>query len=116
MKSENSKNDQNFAKKSIFGKVGFEDEILSGKKGRESVGRWFRVTVGSLFLSLTGSVSASNTPLLPRGTGGGRIEPAGPEPPPAHSLGRVGEDAMGRSGQWVFVFLSRSAINFVPFF
>lgn len=30
---------------------------------------------------------------------GGRIEPAGPEPPPAHSLGRVGEDDMGRSGK-----------------
>ena len=29
------------------------------------------------------------------------IEPAGPEPPPAHSLGRVGEDVMGRSGQLV---------------
>ena len=27
------------------------------------------------------------------------IEPAGPEPPPAHSLGRVGEDDMGRSGK-----------------
>ena len=32
---------------------------------------------------------------------GGRIEPAEPEPPPAHSIGRVGEDAMGRSGQFV---------------
>ena len=32
---------------------------------------------------------------------GGRIEPAEPEPPPAHSIGRVGEDAMGRSGQIV---------------
>ena len=32
---------------------------------------------------------------------GGRIEPAEPEPPPAHSLGRVGEDVMGRSGQLV---------------
>ena len=30
---------------------------------------------------------------------GGRIEPAEPEPPPAHSLGRVGEDDMGRSGK-----------------
>ena len=29
------------------------------------------------------------------------IEPAEPEPPPAHSIGRVGEDAMGRSGQFV---------------
>ena len=47
---------------------------------------------------------------------GGRIEPAGPEPPPAHSLGRVGEDAMGRSGQLVLVFFIRYAINFVPFF
>ena len=27
------------------------------------------------------------------------IEPAEPEPPPAHSLGRVGEDDMGRSGK-----------------
>ena len=32
---------------------------------------------------------------------GGRIEPAEPEPPPAHSLGRVGEAAMGRLGQLV---------------
>ena len=32
---------------------------------------------------------------------GGRIEPAEPEPPPAHSLGKVGEDAMGRVGQFV---------------
>ena len=32
---------------------------------------------------------------------GGRIEPAEPEPPPAHSIGRVGEDVMGRSGQLV---------------
>ena len=32
---------------------------------------------------------------------GGRIEPAEPEPPPAHSIGRVGEDAMGRSGQFI---------------
>ena len=32
---------------------------------------------------------------------GGRIEPAEPEPPPAHSIGRVGEDVMGRSGQIV---------------
>ena len=46
----------------------------------------------------------------------GQVEPAGPEPPPAHSLGRVGEDAMGRSGQLVFVFFIRYAINFVPFF
>ena len=29
------------------------------------------------------------------------IEPAEPEPPPAHSLGRVDEDIMGRSGQLV---------------
>ena len=29
------------------------------------------------------------------------IEPAEPEPPAAHSIGRVGEDAMGRSGQIV---------------
>ena len=45
--------------------------------------------------------STSNTPSLPRRTGGGRIEPAEPEPPPAHSLGRVDEDVMGRSGQLV---------------
>ena len=32
---------------------------------------------------------------------GGRIEPAEPEPPPAHPIGRVGEDAMGRPGQFV---------------
>ncbi len=32
---------------------------------------------------------------------GGRIEPAEPGPPPAHSLGKVGEDAMGRLGQLV---------------
>ena len=32
---------------------------------------------------------------------GGRIEPAEPEPLPAHSIGRVGEDDMGRSGQLV---------------
>ena len=58
----------------------------------------------------------SSTPFAhPKGWAGG-IEPAEPEPPPAHSLGRVGEDAMGRSGQWVFVFFSRYAINFVPFF
>ena len=47
---------------------------------------------------------------------GGRIEPAGPEPPPAHSLGRVGEDAMGKSGHLVLFFFIRYAINFVPFF
>ena len=35
------------------------------------------------------------------GPEGGRIEPAEPEPPPAHSLGRVDEDVMGRSGQLV---------------
>ena len=29
----------------------------------------------------------------------GQVEPAEPEPPPAHSLGRVGEDDMGRSGK-----------------
>ena len=29
------------------------------------------------------------------------IEPAEPEPPPAHSIGSVGEDVMGRSGQLV---------------
>ena len=29
------------------------------------------------------------------------IEPAEPEPPPAHSIGRVGEDAMDRPGQFV---------------
>ena len=32
---------------------------------------------------------------------GGRIEPAEPEPPPAHSFGRADEDVMGRSGQLV---------------
>ena len=32
---------------------------------------------------------------------GGRIEPAEPEPPPAHSIGWVGEDTMGRAGQFV---------------
>ena len=32
---------------------------------------------------------------------GGRIEPAEPEPPPTHSSGRVGEDAMGWPGQLV---------------
>ena len=42
----------------------------------------------------------SNTPSLILQMGG-RIEPAEPEPPPAHSIGRVGEDAMGRSGQFV---------------
>ena len=31
----------------------------------------------------------------------GQVEPAEPEPPPAHSLGRVDEDVMGRSGQLV---------------
>ena len=54
-----------------------------------------------LFEPLEGSLSKSNTPSLPRGTGGGRIEPAEPEQPPAHSLGRVDEDVMGRSGQLV---------------
>ena len=44
--------------------------------------------------------------------GGGRIEPAEPEPPPAHSIGRVGEDTMGRAGQivrpcWLGVLVSR---------
>ena len=34
-------------------------------------------------------------------SGARRIEPAEPEAPPAHSLGRVGEDVMGRSGQLV---------------
>ena len=34
-------------------------------------------------------------------SGARRIEPAEPEPPPAHSLGRVDEDVMGRSGQLV---------------
>ena len=29
------------------------------------------------------------------------IEPAEPEPPPAHLIGRIGEDVMGRSGQLV---------------
>ena len=38
----------------------------------------------------------SNTP---GATSARRIEPAEPEPPPAHSLGRVGEDDMGRSGK-----------------
>ena len=42
--------------------------------------------------------AGSNTPLPIAGMGG-RIEPAEPEPPPAHSLGRVGEDDMGRSGK-----------------
>ena len=32
---------------------------------------------------------------------GGWIEPEEPGPPPAHSLGRVDEDVMGRSGQLV---------------
>ena len=41
-----------------------------------------------------------STPSLIRWMGG-RIEPAEPEPPPAHSIGRVGEDVMGRSGQLV---------------
>ena len=36
---------------------------------------------------------------MPRPMGmGGRIEPAEPEPPPAHSIGRVGEDTMSRGG------------------
>ena len=43
---------------------------------------------------------APTRPRPPRGMGG-RIEPAEPEPPPAHSLGRVDEDVMGRSGQLV---------------
>ena len=34
-------------------------------------------------------------------TGARRIEPAGPGPPPAHFIGRVGDDAMGRSGEFV---------------
>ena len=46
--------------------------------------RWSRFSTPSLILRM-----------------GGRIEPAEPEPPPAHSIGRVGEDAMGRSGQIV---------------
>ena len=29
------------------------------------------------------------------------IEPAEPEPPPAHSIGSVGGDVMGRSGQLI---------------
>ena len=29
------------------------------------------------------------------------LAPAEPEPPPAHSIGRVVEDAMGRPGQFV---------------
>ena len=37
----------------------------------------------------------------PGATSARRIEPAEPEPPPAHSLGRVDEDIMGRSGQLV---------------
>ena len=46
------------------------------------------------------------------GPEGGRIEPAEPEPPPAHSIGRVGEDTMGRAGQfvrpcWLGVLVSR---------
>ena len=37
----------------------------------------------------------------PGAHGARRIEPAEPEPPPAHSIGKVGEDAMGGSGQFV---------------
>ena len=37
----------------------------------------------------------------PGATSARRIEPAEPEPPPAHSIGRVGEDAMGWPGQLV---------------
>ena len=48
--------------------------------------------VGSLFLSLTRLPSVVQHALAV----GGRIEPAEPEPPPAHSFGRVGEDVMGR--------------------
>ena len=41
-----------------------------------------------------------NTPLAhPAGWAGGLDRRA--EPPPAHSIGRVGEDDMGRSGQFV---------------
>ena len=35
---------------------------------------------------------------------GGQIEAAEPEPPPAHSVGRVAEDAIGRSGEFVKAF------------
>ena len=42
---------------------------------------------------------SSTPPLILRM--GGRIEPAEPEPLPAHSLGRVDEDVMGRSGQLI---------------
>ena len=37
----------------------------------------------------------------PGATSARRIEPAEPEPPPTHSIGRVGEDVMGRPGQFV---------------
>ena len=38
---------------------------------------------------------------MPGAASARRIEPAEPEPLPAHSIGRVGEDVMGRSGQFV---------------
>ena len=87
--------------------------ILGQKKGNKKTWkkrmeaarprRDVRTRQGGIFGRETGTRSIQHAPTHPQGMGG-RIEPAGPEPPPAHSLGRVGEDAMGRSRQWVFVF------------
>ena len=55
---------------------------------------------GGFWEDIPGRQARSSTPSLILRMGG-RIEPAEPEPPPAHSIGRVGQDAMGRSGQFV---------------
>ena len=55
--------------------------------GKEGLGGW------------VGQARSSTPSLILRM--GGRIEPAEPEPPPAHSLGRAGEAAMGRLGELV---------------
>ena len=46
--------------------------------------------------SLVGQIQHARTHGMGR-----RIEPAEPEPPPAHPLGRIDKDVMGRSGQLV---------------
>ena len=87
--------------------------ILGQKKGNEKNIKKQQVELvasaggadqlGGIFGRETGTKGPTRPFTHPLGMGG-RIEPAGPEPPPAHSLGRVGEDAMGRSGQVGFCF------------
>ena len=66
----------------------------------DSLGGWRGPRTRTVFGRISGRQARSSTPSLILRMGR-RIEPAEPEPPPAHSIGRVGEDAMGRSGQFV---------------